>query len=457
MKRLTIQLILAFSIIGFVSCQKDDAEPDTPTNNDDESKYTQYGTPFEDVPEKDDVIMYEVNLRAFSDDGDLQGVIDKLDHIQDLSVNVIWLMPIYPDGEVNSVNSPYCVRNYKAVGSEYGTLDDLRELTDEAHARGMAVILDWVANHTSWDNEWIENIYWYTRDDDGNIISPEGTNWTDVADLNYSNTYMMDTMVDAMMYWVYEANIDGFRCDYADGVPYGFWKRAWDTITSVPNRDFIFFAEGERDDHFDAGFDLNFGWGFYSSVLGVFEGDPVSDIFSAYTNEYNNLEEGKNWLHFTTNHDMSAWDGSPLSFFDGIDGALAASAVTIFTGGVPLIYGSQEVGTANTVPFFSNSTINWNSNPDMLEAYKKMFQFYSESNAARNGDNTYYPDNDIACFKKSYNNDDVVIIINMRNTAINYTVPTEINNKSWIDVMTQSNITLSGQLSLDPYEFYILK
>ena len=456
MKRLTIQLILTFLILGLTSCQKNESEPENPSGGED-SKYEQYGTPFADVPDPQDVVMYEVNLRAFSSEGNFQGVIDKLDHLQDLSVNVIWLMPIYPVGQINSVNSPYCVKNYKAVGTEYGNLVDLRQLTDAAHSRGMAVILDWVANHTSWDNEWIENIYWYTRDADGNIISPAGTNWTDVADLNYKNRYMMDAMIDAMIYWVYEANIDGFRCDYADGVPYGFWKEAWDTITSIPDRKFILFAEGERDDHFNAGFDYNFGWGFYSTVKEVFDGQSASNIFSYYANEYTNLAEGKNYIHFTTNHDMSAWDGSPVTFFNGIDGALAASAITIFTGGVPLIYGSQEVGTSNTVPFFSNSTINWNANPDMLLAYQKMLAFYSSSNASKTGELTAFADADVACFKKTINNEEVVVLVNVRNTSVDFSIPAALENTSWTDVMTGSYITLNNQITIDPYQFYIFK
>ena len=197
------------------------------------SKYTQYGTPFGQVPAPEDVIMYEVNLRAFSPGGDLQGVIDRLDNIRDLGVNVIWLMPIYPVGELNSVNSPYCVKNHKEVSPEYGTLNDLRKLTDEAHARGMAVIMDWVANHTAWDNPWIENKDWYTQNASGDIISPPGTNWLDVADLNFSNLEMREAMVDAMKYWVFEANVDGYRCDYADGVPYAFWTRAINAVDSI--------------------------------------------------------------------------------------------------------------------------------------------------------------------------------------------------------------------------------
>lgn len=455
MKRFFTLYILAISISGLFSCEK--VNDDNTDNNIEEPESDYYGTPFGDIPENQDIIMYEVNLRALSSTGNIQGVINKLDHIKSLGVNVIWLMPIHPIGQINSVNSPYSVKNYKAVSSEYGTLNDLRTLTDEAHARGIAVILDWVANHTAWDNEWIENTNWYTQNESGAIIHPSGTDWLDVADLNYDNTEMRAAMIDAMIYWIKEANIDGFRCDYADGVPFDFWQSAWQSIDTIPNRKFIRFAEGSRSDHFDAGFDLNFGWASYGAIKNVFEGQSVNEIFTAHNTEYNNLSNGKHWIRFTTNHDESAWDATPISLFNGVEGALAASVVTIFTGGVPLIYGSQEVGTANNVPFFSNSTIDWNNNLDMLDAYQKILQFYAGKKAAKVGQNTFYYHSDVACFKKSLNNEAVVIITNLRNTTINYTIPSALVNTTWKDAMTEINFTLNEQITLGPYQFYIFE
>ncbi|MFO7977042.1 MAG: alpha-amylase family glycosyl hydrolase [Bacteroidales bacterium] len=448
-------LLLAFSVTLF-SCQEETPAPDNGNNNND-STYTQYGTPFDQVPATEDIVMYEVNLRAFSASGDIQGVLNKMDHIEELGVNVIWLMPVHPIGQVNSVNSPYSVSDHKAVGAEFGTLEDLRDLTDEAHSRGMAVIMDWVANHTAWDHEWIENKSWYTQDGNGNIIHPPGTNWQDVADLNYGNDQMREAMIDAMKYWVVEANVDGFRCDYADGVPYDFWRDAFVALDSIPEREYIFFAEGTRSDHFAAGFDLNFSWQHYGALLGVYNGDPATRIFTAHVDEYENTPEGKHWVRFSTNHDESAWDATPIVLYNGVEGALAASVATIFTGGVPLIYSSQEVGTASNVPFFSNSTINWNNNPGMLEDYQTMLQFYAGSPVARNGQNTVYPHNDVVFFKKTYQEEELLILANMRNTSLSVSIPAALENTTWTDVMTQSSHTLSGMMELAPYEFVILE
>ena len=218
----SIKYLVVLSLTMFFSCQQEESEGDTTQPI---TGYQQYSTPFNSIPKTENIVLYEVNLRAFSSAGNLQGVIDRLDNIRSLGVNVIWLMPIHPQGQLNGVGSPYAVRDYKAVGSEYGTLQDLRRLTTLAHERGMAVIMDWVANHTAWDNPWIRNRDWYTQNNSGTIIHPAGTNWQDVADLNYAKADMRQAMIDAMQYWVLEANIDGFRCDYADGVPAFFLER----------------------------------------------------------------------------------------------------------------------------------------------------------------------------------------------------------------------------------------
>ena len=446
------------SLLSFAACKKDcppDAVVEDPTVL---VGYQQYGVPFDSVPETKNIIMYEVNLRAFSSSGDLQGVINRLDQLKALNVNVIWLMPIYPIGQINSVNSPYCVKNYYEVGSEYGTLEDLRTLTTEAHNRNMSVVLDWVANHTAWDNPWItQHPEWYSQDGAGNIIIPPGTNWNDVADLNFSNATMRVNMIDAMKYWTLEANIDGFRCDYADGVPYDFWKQAIDSLNTIPNRNLIFLAEGTRADHYDAGFEMTYAWDFYTSIKNVFAGSAPSAIYTTNTSEYAGVPAGKRKLRFTTNHDQSAWEATPMTLFNGKAGATCASVITTYYNGVPLIYTGQEVGRVSTVPFFSNSPINWTVNLDMQQNYRDMLAFYSQSAVSRYGTPTPYADANVVCFKKVLNADQVLVIANVRNNTTNYSIPTALLNSTWTNALTGASVTLGSSLSLSAYQYLILK
>jgi len=438
------------------ACEKDPVVP-IDNNPDPPAGYKQYGTPFDQVPVNDDIVIYEVNLRAFSAAGNLQGVRSRLDEIKALGVNVIWLMPIYPIGLLKGVNSPYCIKDYKGVSSEYGSLSDLRSLTNEAHARGMAIMMDWVANHTSWDNAWISHKDWYTQDAGGFIIHPAGTNWLDVADLDYNSAEMRLTMIDAMKYWVLEANVDGYRCDYADGVPFDFWQQAIDTLNIIPNRKLIFLAEGTRADHYQAGFDLNYAWSFYGAVKNVFNGQPASGLYAAHSAEYNNVPAGKHWLRFTTNHDQSANENTPMVLFHGKEGALAASVATIFMGGVPLFYTGQEVGRMAKVPFFSKSPINWNDNPDMLAAYKSMMGFYTSANVARTGIVEDFSTNEVICFTKTLGDEQLLILVNTRNTPVETPVPAPLVGLNWTDALTSDTLQFGASVQLTNYQYLIAR
>jgi len=445
---------LLIGMVGMMACKKEQPVVETPVA----TGYVQYGTPVDTVPATVDLRMYEVNLRAFSSQGNLQGVTNRMDNIKNLGINAVWLMPIYPIGQVNSVNSPYCVKDYKAVNSEFGSLANLRTLVDAAHARGMIVMLDWVANHTSWDHAWVTaHPDWYSQDANGNIIIPPGTNWNDVADLNYDNAEMRLAMIDAMKYWALEANIDGFRCDYADGVPFDFWQQAISSLRSLPGRSLVFLAEGTRADHYTAGFDMTYSWDFYTAMKNVYGGSAATTLYTTSNTEYSSMPTGKHKLRFTTNHDQSAWEATPMTLFNGVNGATAASVVTTYLKGVPLIYTGQEVGRSALVPFFSNSPIDWTANATMRTNYESFMQFYASSEVARRGYLTTFSNSDVVCFQKFTNPNKVVVIANMRNSAVTFNVPTNFQNSILVNALTGESMNIGTTLSLSAYQYYILK
>lgn len=174
-------------------------------------------------------IMYEVNIRQYTPEGTFNSFSKHLARIKDLGVDIIWFMPIHPIGEKNrkgSLGSYYSVKDYKSVNPEFGTIEDFNRLVEKIHQMGMKVIIDWVANHSSFDNTWVENgnLDWYSLDSLGQLQPPIGTDWWDVADLNFDNYDMRKEMIECMKYWLVESNIDGFRCDVADWVPLDFWE-----------------------------------------------------------------------------------------------------------------------------------------------------------------------------------------------------------------------------------------
>jgi glycosidase len=235
-------LLLLVTIV-FAGCSKSKPFVPTPTPTPvGSSDPAQYGTPYASVPATKDIVMYEVNIKTFPN-ANFAGVDSRLDSIKALGVNVIWMMPTYPIGVLKASGSPYSVKDYEGVNSAFGTLDDLRNLVTQAHTLGMAVILDWEANGTSWDNAWITaNPSWYIQNSSGTI--QQLSTYSDVAALNFSNQNMRLALIKAMKYWVFTANVDGYRCDFADNTPGDFWTQALDTLNKITSHKLIYLAEG---------------------------------------------------------------------------------------------------------------------------------------------------------------------------------------------------------------------
>src|SRR5215212_2606601 len=174
-----------------------------------------------------DGVIYEIYPRAFSQQGDFNAITARLDALRDLGVTILWLMPIHPIGQEKkkgTIGSPYAVRDYYAINPDYGTAGDLKRLVREAHARGLKVIIDIVANHTSWDSVLMKHPEFYKRDAQGNITYPY--DWYDIAALNYGNQQLRRYMTDMLKHWIREFDLDGFRCDVAGEAPTDFWENA---------------------------------------------------------------------------------------------------------------------------------------------------------------------------------------------------------------------------------------
>jgi glycosidase len=426
---------------------------------DEPSTFVQYGTPFANVPDRRDAVIYQVNMRAFSTQSNFQGVIARLDSIKALGVNVVYLMPIYPVGTVNSVNSPYSVRDYRAINTEFGNLTDLRALVDGAHSRNMSVMLDWVANHTAWDNPWISaHPDWYLQNSSGIIISPPGTGWNDVAQLNFNSAAMRLEMIRSLKYWVYTANVDGFRFDYADGPPASFWNQAVDSLRRISTHNLLLLAEGNRSDLFSSGFDYTFGFNFYGSLKNVYQSSPATNLDAVNTSEFNNATNGQQVVRYITNHDVNGSDGTPLDLYGGLPGSMSAFVIAAYMKGVPMIYNGQEVGTPFRLTFpFTGADINWTLNPAVTAEYKQVIGFRNASAAIRRGTLTSYSSTNVAAFTRELGTDKVLVLSNVRNSSQVYTLPAALANSSWTNAFTGAPVTLGTSVTLGAYNYLVLK
>lgn len=415
-----------------------------------------------EVPAPEDVVMYQVNPRVFAPEKSFNAVSEHLDSIKALGTNVVWFMPIYPVGQIKTVNSPYCISDYKGVNPEFGTLDEFKSLVAKCHQKGMSVIVDWVANHTSWDSNWMEHKEWYTLDENGDIVSPANTGWLDVADLNFDNAEMRLAMIDAMKYWVTEVGIDGFRCDAADFVPFDFWKQCCDSLRAIPDHKLLLLAEGKRKDHFDAGFEMNYAWDYLEAVRRVFNGgrrgpaQPAHALFAADSAEYAGIPDGCVKLRFTTNHDESD-KMSPIREFGGERASMAAFVASTYLHGGALVYGSQEVGYPGRINFFRYVPMNWENCQELNKEYTRLLDNYNRIPAIRKGEITAYPDENILAFQKSLEDDSVLVLVNVRHEDYTFALPAEWAGKMCTDLMTGEAVIPDARIHLDPYGYLILK
>lgn len=331
-------------------------------------------------------VLYQINTRQFTEDGTFAAAQQQLPRLRDLGVDIIWLMPIHPIGELNrkgSLGSPYSVKDYYGVNPEFGTLEDLKSFVAAAHALGMHVILDWVANHTAWDNPLVtEHPDWYDRDWKGDFHPTPWFDWSDIIDLDYSKPGLRRYMTEAMKYWVETADIDGFRCDVAGFVPLDFWENVRAELDAV--KPVFMLAEYEGRDVHARAFDASYAWSWNNTAHAVAKNGAGAGAFFGY---YSGNEGG--WPHdayrmvYVSNHDQNAWDATQ---FERFGDALEATIVLSVVGeGMPLIYNGQEAGNQKRLEFFEKDPIAWRDHP-IGALYKKLFALKHETRALANGE-----------------------------------------------------------------------
>ena len=305
--------------------------------------------------------IYEVFVRSATPEGTLPAAQGRLDSLQALGVEVVWLMPIHPVGEARRkgrLGSPYAVRDYRAVDPALGSLGDLRAFVDAAHARGMRVILDWVANHTAWDHAWVaEHPAWYTAGPGGaRPVAPEGTDWTDVADLDYAAPGLAGAMTAEMLFWVREAGVDGFRFDVAGMVPSAFWAEALPALEAAGAT--LFLAEWGAPAELDAPFDLFYGWGTYGALKEVWQSGEAQPFVDAVLAE-EAAGGAARFMHFVTNHDETSWDAAAVELWGGAGGMRAAMSAMYGLPGATLVYNGQEAAAPQRLNLFEDETVRY--------------------------------------------------------------------------------------------------
>ena len=328
--------------------------------------------------------IYEVNLRQYTPSGTIKDFEPHLARLKDMDVGILWFMPIYPIGEKNrkgSLGSYYSVKDYMAVNPEFGTMDDFKALVKQCHEQGMYVILDWVANHAAWDNVMVkDHPDWFTKDSLGNFVSPV-PDWHDVMDINYDNPELQAYMINALKFWIEQANIDGYRCDVSGMVPMEFWNKARTELEKI--KPVFMLAEDENPACHEKAFDMTYGWELVHLMNDFSAGKKTLDDLEQYFKKNaENYPADAYRMYFTSNHDENSWNGTE---FERLKDAAKPFAVLAFTApGMPLVYSGQETGLQKRLRFFDKDTILWQAS-EYGDLYKTLIHLKKMNPALWNG------------------------------------------------------------------------
>lgn len=400
---LSVFILLLSAVLG--GCSKEQAEESNKKQTDISANKQEADKPSLDlnmtVPPmgKSGGVYYQLFVRSFSDSngdgiGDLQGITNKLDYLKDLGIKGIWLMPINPSPSYHG----YDVMDYYDVNPQFGTLEDMRTLTAEAHKRGIKIIIDLVLNHSSSKHPWFidsakgkNSKYrdWYTWAEDKGVSTTEagpwgqkvwhrlgdstflGIFWDGMPDLNMDNPEVRKEMVKIGQFWL-KQGIDGFRLDAAKHVyedfkssvnnqevvkkNQGWWQEFRKGIEPMKKDAYIvgeimdsssvvgpYLAEGA----------LNSGFNFDLAKLLIStarsERGTTLAATLAKTNEFfSKLSQGKFVdAPFLSNHDQNR----VMSELQGnVDRAKMAASLLMTLPGNPFIYYGEEIGMKGTKP-----------------------------------------------------------------------------------------------------------
>ena len=328
-----------------------------------------------------DKTIYEVNLRQYTEAGSFKAFEAHIPRLKEMGIEVLWLMPVTPiseKGRKGSLGSYYACSSYTKLNPEFGKEQDFISLIQLAHKHEMKVIIDWVANHTGREHEWMEpHPDWFSRDEEGDFTERNG--WEDVVDLNFENQDMRAALIGAMQYWVRTFNIDGFRCDMAHLVPLDFWKAARKACETI--KPLFWLAECE-DIEYHSVFDASYAWSWMHATHKV-EESGVNEIYNQL-HAYAQYPKGAYKLFFTSNHDENTWNGTEYEKY-----GIAAKAWAVFTflwKGIPLLYSGQELPNHKRLAFFDKDPIDWTNPPQLAPFYKTLIQLRKQYACIVEGD-----------------------------------------------------------------------
>lgn len=408
--------------------------------------------------------IYEVNIRQYTPEGNFKAFEKHLPRLQKMGVDIIWLMPIHPIGKKNrkgKLGSYYSVKDFLGVNPEFGTMQDFKNLVNKIHEMKMHVIIDWVGNHSAWDNPLAkEHPDWYTKTREGIFQPTPWYDWYDVIDFDYENPDFRKYMTHALKFWVKETDIDGYRCDVAGFIPVDFWENARAELDEI--KPVFMLAEWESRDLYKKSFDATYSWTLWDKMKEAVNHQNLGPLVEYMSHDVNSVPHDAMRMTFTENHDKNSWEGTQYSNFE--KGLEAAIVMTGTVNGMPLCYSGQEAGLDKSLKFFDKDPIIWKSHKNE-EIFTKLFHLKHQNQALWNahggGEMVRIYSNQmdkVISFAREKNGDKVISIINFSNQPVTVTLKTQYDTGNYTELFSGKKIELKGNdtFTFQPFEYQVL-
>jgi cyclomaltodextrinase / maltogenic alpha-amylase / neopullulanase len=442
-----MKYLLALIICGFIFACKNS------NNNNNNLKYEPKNYVEIKHPEwSKNASIYEVNIRQYTKEGTFKAFENHLPRLKEMGIDILWLMPIHPIGlekRKGTMGSYYAVKDYYGINPEFGTKEDFKNLIAKIHSLGMHVIIDWVGNHSSWDNTLSkEHPDWYTKDGNGNFQPTPWYDWDDVIDFDYNKPPLRKYMTDALKFWVKDYDIDGYRCDVAGFCPVDFWENARAELDAI--KPVFMLAEWESRDLLKKSFDMTYSWTLFDQLKPICQGTKSIDGLVEYmAHDVGAFPKDAYRMTFTDNHDMNSWNGNQITNFK--EGLSAAIVFTNVVNGMPLVYSGQEAGLDRSLAFFEKDSITWKEHPNAT-LFTKLFALKHKNKALWNGTaggemERIYNDKmkQIISFAREKEGNKILPIINFSNTATTVKLKSEFHKGTYTEYFSNKPYIIKGE------------
>lgn len=409
--------------------------------------------------------IYEVNIRQYTPEGTFRAFENHLPRLKKMGIDIIWLMPIHPIGNKKrkgSLGSEYSVRDYYGVNPEFGSKEDFKNLVRKVHESGMRLIIDWVGNHSAWDNPLaVQHPEWYSKTPEGEFQPTPWYDWDDVIDFDYDNPELRKYMTEALVYWVREFDIDGYRCDTAGFIPTDFWNQARFQIDKI--KPVFMLGEWESRDLHEFAFDATYSWSLWNAMTSVTRDEKsIAQLVEYLAHDVSTFPRDAYRMTFTDNHDKNSWEGNMVSNFG--PGLEASMVICATVNGMPLVYGGQEAGLSRSLKFFDKDEIDW-SELKYESLFTRLFDLKHRNKALWNGKHggvmIRIPNDhmqQVISFSRTIENDRVITIVNYSPKASSVKLDTKNLVGEYTELFSGKVYTFEGEdkIQMKPWEYLVL-